>query len=255
VNHTPSESDFLQEGYRIIREGQEQGVPLRLLGSVAIRIHSPGQAHLIEDAQRPLTDLDFMTYGRHNEAIRPLFERLGYRADEVVLQLFGKYRHIYYHDELGLHADIFFDKLSFCHEVDFRGRLELDPLTITVTDLLLEKMQIVEINEKDLKDVAILLREHGLGDDDNEVVNTMYLEKRLHSDWGFTYTFLMNMGKVRDYVDEFSALNGEDRAVVKSRAYALIEHIEEMPKSRAWKMRAKLGTRKRWYNEVEDVER
>jgi len=39
-------------------------------------------------------------------------------------------------------VDVFFDKLLVAnHPIDFKGRLELDYPTITVTDMLLEKFR------------------------------------------------------------------------------------------------------------------
>ena len=71
-------------------------------------------------------------------------------------------RHAYLHRQTGLNVDVFADELYFCHRIPFKDRLDLDSPTICTTDLLLEKMQIVEINLKDFKDTIVLMLEHPL---------------------------------------------------------------------------------------------
>ena len=247
---------FLEEGYRIIKEAEQRGIILRLLGSVAVKIHCPKYGYLYDEADRPLTDLDFMTYSRFNAEMQTFFKDLDYSPDEGVLRYFGKYRHIYYSNSIeGLHIDIFFDQLSFCHPVDFQGKLESDRPTIPITEILLEKMQIVKINEKDLKDTIILMREHEIGGIGSEKINGDFIAKRLSNDWGFYYTFLTSINKVNQYLRQFAPLSGEDRRIVSGRVDQLKDLIENQPKSLKWKLRAKVGTRVRWYQEVEEVDR
>ena len=91
-----------------------------------------------------------------------------------------------FHDlSWGRHIDIFFNKLDFCHPVIFIGRLEVEELTLPLAELLLEKMQIVKINEKDLIDTIMLLREHPVGDADNETINAKVITSTLGNDWGY----------------------------------------------------------------------
>jgi len=254
TNSLPEER-FLEEAFRILSEAEKRGIILRLLGSVAVKLHCPEFGRLYEAADRPLTDLDFMSYSRFNPVMRDFFTELGYTPNEGVIRYFGKYRHIYWHEEKSLQVDIFFDKLSFCHDIDFRQRLEIDRPTITVSDILLEKMQIVEINEKDLKDTVVLLREHEIANSSRETVDGKYVARLLADDWGFSYTFLTNLDKVRLYLEEFKPLADEDRRVVAGRIEKLVDLIEKEPKGLKWKLRAKVGTKKRWYREVEEVVR
>ena len=41
---------------------------------------------------------------------------------------------------------------------------------------------------------------------------------------------------------------------IGQRVDAVLERIEQAPKSRGWKLRARVGERKRWYELPEDVE-
>ena len=147
--------------------------------------------------------------------------------------------------------DSFFDKLAFCHTINFAGRLELDSPTITLGDLLLEKMQIVEINEKDIKDTLIMLREHEIQESEKESVNARYIAKLLSDDWGFYHTATTNLDKVKSHLDKFTSLSDEDRQDIRSKVDILLGAIEKEPKSMKWQMRAKIGTRKIWYTKVE----
>ena len=255
MSNQMSEARFLEEAERIMKEAEQRGIILRLLGSVAVKLHCPRFAHLYESANRALTDIDFMTYSRFNPKMRDLFKDLGYEANESVMRYFGKHRHIYWSEEKRLQVDVFFDLLSFCHDVDFRRRLELDNPTITLTDILLEKMQIVEINEKDLKDTAVLLREHDLGIDQPEEIDGDYIAKILAFDWGFYHTMTTNLNKVRLYLEQMGNFTERDKTVVSGRVHQLLGIIDHEPKSLKWKMRAMVGTKVRWYSEVEEVQR
>jgi hypothetical protein len=161
-------------------------------------------------------------------------------------------RHLY-DAPRGFHVDVFYDKLEMCHTLDLRGRLELDKPTISLADLLLEKMQIVEINEKDIKDCIVLLRAHNVGSSDRENIDANYVAKLLSEDWGFYWTVTTNLKKIRELMPNYEALAEEDRKDVNSKIENLLTRIEETPKSMGWKMRAKIGTKKRWYNEVDAI--
>jgi len=244
-------SDFNEEAVRVVNQAQQSGILLRLMGATAIMGHCPKSRHLFGSLGRSLTDLDFMTYGKYRGKLEKFFVNLGYRSDRRTSYYFGESRHRYFDDVNNRVVDIFFDKLAFCHTIDFSGRLELDNPTITLSDLLLEKMQIVEISEKDIKDTMIMLREHEIQNGEKEYLNAQYVAKLLSNDWGFYYTVTTNLGKVKSYLDLFTVLSDEDRKDVGSKVDTLLKAIENESKSMKWQMRAKVGTRKRWYTEVE----
>jgi len=247
--------DFVQEALRIISEADKRGIRLRLLGATAVKFHSPKFAYLYEDMQRALTDLDLISYGRFRPLLKDFVKSLGYMADDRFIALHGHKRQIYYDETNKRTVDIFLDKLEFCHIIDFAGRLELDNPTITLADILLEKMQIVQINEKDIKDTIIMLREHEVGEIEKETVNAKYIAKRLSDDWGFYYTVTTNLKKVKEFLPEFKALAENDRSDVASKVDKLLTYIEKESKSFGWKMRARVGPSKKWYTDVEEISR
>jgi DNA-binding transcriptional MerR regulator len=154
-----------------------------------------------------------------------------------------------------LKVDIFWDALRMNHDLDFRGRLELDDPTIPLPEMLLEKLQIVNINWKDIKDVIMLLREHEVSEEpaDTEVIDTGYVADLLSRDWGFYYTATRNIEVIRQRMSEVNGLTEEDRAVVDRRLTELLRVIDAAPKPLKWRMRAKIGPKKIWYRPVDDM--
>jgi len=247
---------FVEEAMRIIDLGQKRKVTLRLMGGFAIRIHCPKFDYLYDKLQRkPALDLDFVTYTKFRSALKKLFSELGYAPMVSMALMFatGRNRQVYKDEVHNRSVDIFFDRLEMCHVIDFKNRLELDSPTITLSDLLLQKAQICEINEKDIKDMIILLREHEVGEAEKETVNARYIAKLLSNDWGFWYTATNNLNKVKEFLNLYEVLTQTDRQDVASKIDKLLQAIENEPKTIKWKVRAKVGTRKKWYTEVEEL--
>jgi hypothetical protein len=48
-------------------------------------------------------------------------------------------------------------------------------------------------------------------------------------------------------------LTKEDLEDISVKINKLLQFIEKEPKSMRWKLRAKIGTRKKWYNDVEEA--
>jgi len=247
--------DFIKEAERIIEYATKRGITLRLMGACAIMLHCPRFGYLYQEMNRSLSDIDLMSHGRFNHMMKSLFKELGYSPHERFNALHGYKRQLYYNNKNNIKADIFFEKLEMCHTIDFKGRLELDYPTITLSDILLEKVQIVKINEKDIKDTIIMLREHDIGEGEKETVNSRYIAKLMSNDWGFCYTATTNLNKIKVFLNQFSVLTDEDRKDVASKIDKLLRAIENEPKSLKWKMRAKIGTSKKWYVDVEELVR
>ncbi|MFX1578990.1 MAG: hypothetical protein ACFFBJ_05035 [Promethearchaeota archaeon] len=252
--HELPPDDYIMElAHKIIEEAQNQGIILRLIGSTAFRTHCPAHLKEFEKMARKLTDIDTITYSSVSGAdIESLFTSLGLKEIQHMVW-HATTRRIFY-DEHGLHIDVFYDKLDYCHTIDFKKRLELDYPTIPLAEMLLEKMQIVEINEKDLKDSVILLTEHAIGDSDDEQINGRYISQLLSGDWGFYYTVKTNLEKVKRY-SEGSELPENEVSAVRKRIDELTAMIDTTPKSRGWKLRARIGIKKKWYKDVGDIER
>jgi hypothetical protein len=226
---------------------------MRLLGALAFRTHCPQFGYIQDQLGRQFTDIDFASYPRYFKDIVRLLTGLGYQEDKTVSQLFSDVRLLFHDPVYGRHIDIFFNKLDFCHVVSFAGRLEADELTLPLAELLLEKMQIVKLNEKDLIDTIMLLREHPLGDSDRETINAELISRTLGDDWGFWRTVTGNLRLLDELVGEYERLSESDRQVVRQRIHELQDRIEKQPKTVRWKMRARVGERVKWYKDVEEL--
>jgi len=245
--------DFVEEARKVVDAARERGIVLRIMGATSVRIHCPKFSYLHDALQREITDIDFIGYAKQNSNVLKLLEDLGYTSDRRMLMFHFLGRYLFENPSNKRHIDIFFDKLEFCHTIDFKGRLEIDYPTISLSDIFLQKMQIVQINEKDIKDVIVMLREHEIGKEDKETIDSDYISGILSRDWGFWYTVMTNLGKVRAFLPEYQGLSSEDRSDISAKIDRLSEAIEKREKSFGWKMRAKTGTKQRWYREVDET--
>ena len=250
--------ELLSEGKKIVEEANQRGITLRLLGATAIMIHSPKYLYAFDKMDRQLSDIDFMGLRKQEKKVIDFLQEKSYiydRANRSFAMMTSSSRYIFEHPTNKMHVDIFFDKLEMCHTIDFTKRLSIDSPTISLADLLLEKMQIVQINEKDFKDTLVMLREHEIDTHDSETINQTYISGILSRDWGFYYTVTQNLNKVREAAQKYPIFESSDQQVISSKIDKLLDAIEREPKTMGWKMRAKIGTKQRWYTEVEDVSR
>ena len=250
--------DFYTERTRILNalaQDENKHIIMRLIGALAFRTHCQTYGYIQDKLGRKFTDFDFVAYPRFVKDIRRVLTELGYEEDKQVTQLFGDRRMLFHDPAFGRHIDVFLNILDFCHPINFVGRLEAEELTVPLAELMLEKMQIVQINEKDLIDSIMLLREHPIGDSDKETINARILTRILCTDWGFWRTFTGNIKLLDEKVENDQILSDEDRQVVQNRIRELQDRLEAQPKSLAWKARASIGERVKWYKDVEELER
>jgi hypothetical protein len=240
------------EADRIMAVVGEAGLTLRLVGSMAILRRSPNHAPLISN-DRVYRDIDFA--GRKKEAreIQEVLTRLGYREDREVFVVSEGARAIFASASNGIHVDVFYDKLDFCHPIFVEDRLEIDTPTLPLAELLLAKMQIVKINEKDLVDMIALLLEHSFGESDGEILNVARISKLCAEDWGLWRTSTMNLEKLQGYADSHAHLDSGQKARLLAQVAALRKRIDAEPKPLAWRLRGKIGEKVKWYNDVEEV--
>ena len=243
--------EFEAEADRLVRGASANGLVLRVLGALAFHHRCPQHSHLQERLNREYTDVDFGAYGKQVRQIQAFLAAQGYVEDEMVYVESQGSRLVLNHPQTGLHLDVFLDRLDFCHRVDWNGRLEIDDWTIPLAEMLLQKMQIVRINEKDLIDTIMLLLEHPLTEDD-EGVNMALVARLCGKDWGWWRTLTMNLGKVRQAAAAYD-LSADEQQDVEQQVDAALARIEEEPKSMGWKMRARIGDRKKWYQDVGEI--
>ena len=255
LDEYPQPEEYLHEARRLTEEGDKQGVILRVMGPIALHFYFPDYVEIYRKMERlgdrVFTDIDYASYGKCRGKIVPFFEKQNYTLEKRAAMMSGNTRHIYFGDRIPM-IDVFFDHLSYNHPIDYRGRLEIHPYCVSLTDLLLQKLQIVQINDKDLKDGMLLLLAAQVGDTDIEMINTKYVAKLMSDDWGFYYTSTLNLEKIKSASSTVTALTDHHRLTIAQNADRIIQAIENAPKSGKWKGRAKVGTKKPWYNEVSD---
>lgn len=242
--------EYVDRALELVQDARKNGIEFRILGSLAYRLHCPANVHLFDEMKRDLTDVDLAASSRQRKEARAFLENLGYEIDRDLLVATEGKRYAFTEPRSGMVVDIFFDELFFCHPIPLRERLPLDYPTITPTDLLLEKMQIVEINPKDIKDSLVLLLEHPIDSTGDDAIDADYIAKLLARDWGFYYTVTRNLELLHEHLADYEALDEPGRKRVSERVHEVTKAIEEEPKTSKWKVRARIGPRKRWYQEV-----
>ena len=254
MEKTPYDRRLVDEALRIIELAQEQGMIMRAIGAIAVELHSPKYSYLREEMKRPPhKDIDLITHGRNRKLLKKFFAEIKYRPLTGMAVLYGQTRHTYNHEVNMNEIDVYFDKLDYCHKIDLTERLELDKPTITPADILLQKMQIVVINEKDIIDASILLREHEIGDTDGDAINAKYISHLLSGDWGFYYTFTRNLDNVKSWINKHENVRDEAKNDICAKIEKISRRVADEPKSFRWEARSKVGTKKKWYNDVESL--
>jgi hypothetical protein len=175
---------FENELQRILFASEENNVTLRVIGSLAFQMHCPKYGYLQAAMGRAYTDIDFAGYRKEAKAVSEMMTALDYKESKEVYIMSEGDRSIFHQINGSLYVDVFYDKLDFSHVISWANRLDVDSPTIPLSELLLEKMQIFEINEKDIIDTIMLLLEHPLGNSDQEVINMERIAQLLAKDWG-----------------------------------------------------------------------
>jgi hypothetical protein len=265
---------FIQETERLVEQAKNRGVVLRVVGGLGIAMRCRGYRDFgtklgrvgagVTQSQE-YSDIDLVSYRKFRDQVKLFFGEVGYAKRRATLSSAASERQIYYHPKGWFTVDVFFDRLVVAnHPIDFTGRLELDYPTISMADFLLEKIQMWEaFGEKDLKDCLLLLKSCQV--DEKEGIDASYVAKLLSEDWGFWYTATTNLKKIHRFVSELDRfgtdagidpkqISRDDRKEITGNIEVLLKAVNDAPKSFGWRMRAKIGVKKKWYNPVERPE-
>jgi hypothetical protein len=251
----PKPEAYLEEARFLTDEAQKEGLILRVMGPIALHYHFPAFVDLYNRmerlGERVFTDIDYAAYSKHRSKLVPFFNDHGYELEKRAAMISGGTRLIFFSNRIPM-IDVFFDKLDYNHMIDYRNRLEIHPYCVSLADLLLQKLQIVQINDKDLKDGMLLILAASIGDVEIEAINAKYIAKLFSDDWGFYYTGTNNLIKIKEATAGVKALTDEQCGIISEKVDQLLRILEDTPKSGNWKNRAKKGTNKLWYKEVSD---
>jgi hypothetical protein len=243
-------SDVREEGLRLIKAAAERGVPVRLLGGVAVWARCPSAA--TPPLQRDYGDVDIISLSKASRDLTRFLESMGYQPDKLFNALHGAQRLNFTDATSDRPLDVLLDRFAMCHALELRDRISLDALTIPLADLLLTKLQVVQINDKDLLDVTALLADHPLGGSEHDSIDLGRVAAVLAKDWGFEHTVRINLEKVRTSLTS-RGLPEAAITVIGERVAGVMSELDQASKSLAWKLRARVGERVRWYELPEDV--
>jgi hypothetical protein len=244
---------LLAEGRRLVQEAAARGLDVRLLGGIAIWARSSNGAQNALGREYP--DIDLAARKQQSRQLRDLLEELGYEPERTFNATHGARRLLYHTPDRSYHLDVFLDELGMSHNLDLAERLDTEELTLPAAELLLTKLQVAELNKKDAADAAMLLLEHEPADEDGPgKLNVARVAELCAADWGLYTTATDNLAKVREHLPELLP-DETARETVVTRIAELERRLEEEPKTRSWKLRAKIGRRKRWYEVPEEVTR
>lgn len=239
--------DTIEEAERVAAAAKAQSVEVKLLGGAGIHLHSPS-AHRAP-LKRKYGDLDYVISARDRKAALAFFPAVGYEANERFNLMQGDRRLYFFDGSTGKQVDVFIDVIRMSHVIDLRGRLGHSGPCASPSDLLLSKLQIYEVNRKDLVDLTALVLDHPVRSGDDEAIDAAYVAKLASEDWGLYRTLQLNLGKLRETVEELDV----DHDLVRSRLDELWAAVEAHPKPLRWRMRAQVGDRVRWYELPEEV--
>jgi hypothetical protein len=241
-------ADPVAEGIRITDGASEAGVPLRLLGGVAVAVLCPSSRR--PPLQRGYADVDLATEGSAREEAAALLESLGYAPNREFNTLHGHRRLLFWDEGNRRQVDVFVDEANLCHRIDLRKRLELVPRTLSLADLTVLKLQVVETNEKDYLDLCAIFADHDLSGDETGV-NSTHIAALGAGDWGLWRTLGIVAERTAQFARELPdfAASGQ----VAGRLTRLRDELDTVPKTRGWKLRSRIGDRKRWYELPEEV--
>ena len=251
LSDTVALADPGEEAMRITRAASARSLVVRVVGGVAIHLRAAPDTPAA--LTRTYKDIDVVTTSSASRAVQDLFGELGYRPDREFNALHARDRLLFYDDGNRRQIDVFVGSFQMCHEIDLSARLELDQLTVPLAELLLTKLQIVQLNEKDQRDILALLHDHPVADHDRDAINASVVARACAGDWGLWRTTKGTLSCSRESLTGYE-LSPPSRARVQSGLEQLDAAIEGEPKTRRWRWRARVGERARWYEEPDEVQ-
>ncbi len=249
TTHTPL-PQIVDEARRLLAAANERDVPIRLVGGLAVRIRADEAFHA--GLSREYKDIDLVTLKGKGKVVCGFLEEMGYEPHSQFNAMNGHKRLLFHDLTNQRQLDVFVGAFRMCHEIPITDRITLDDVTVPLAELLLTKLQIVQLNEKDLRDITAVIHYHDVAEHDGDTINAAYIARLCADDWGLWRTCKMNITRAREGLEQYD-IAPHERDEVERRLDRLWERIESEPKSRGWRLRDRIGDRKQWYDEPEEV--
>jgi hypothetical protein len=239
-------ADLTEEVIRVLEAAEAEGVVLRALGGLAVNLLCPSAR--VPPLARTYNDLDLVGRRGDARAITDLLRSLGYVPDEEFNALHGHKQLYFWDPRNGRQLDVFVERVHLSHDLDVGHRLEATRRTLSPADLLLTKLQVVEVNEKDLKDVCALLLDQPIS---AERLDPERIVEVVGDDWGWWRTCISTLEAVISYARSLEGLERRDSVLRSAQEVRAL--LDEAPKSLRWRLRSIVGERMRWYELPEET--
>lgn len=246
------EGSLRDEAHRLLEAAGSEGIPMRLLGGMGIRVLLGERINPL--FVREIDDLDFITTRKAARSVERLLTAQGWEPQSRFNALHG-HRRLLFYDPTGEHkVDVFVERFEMSHKLPLAERLGVHEQTVPAAELAMTKLQIVAINAKDVGDLYALLDALEVAEHDEGAINAARITKLTGADWGLHHTFELNLQRLLDGIGS-AGLSEESAARIERRVRTLQQALQDAPKTPGWRLRARIGERKRWYEEPEETER
>ena len=242
-------ADPVEESRRLVETARANGVVARVLGGAAVFVQAPSTGPLLP---RQVKDIDLATPRGNRTPVTAVLSSAGYTPDRMFNALHGASRLLFHDGTNGRKLDVFVGAFSMCHEIPIADRLGREPLTVPLAELLLTKLQIVQLTDRDQQDIYNLTYHHDLSEDGGPGIEADFIAQLCARDWGLWRTTKATIERCAANVGGYG-LDAGAAEIIGERLVALWRRIDAEPKSTGWRLRNRVGDRVRWYNEPEET--
>lgn len=244
-------SDPVAEAQRLLGAAEDAKLVLRAMGGIGISLHTSLASS--PPFRRDYGDLDFACSRKNRRQLSNFFADQGYQPNLRLNGYMGQVRQMYLDPDSSRHVDVFIGQLNMCHHIPLEQRLQADNRTLPLAELMMSKLQVVELNKKDILDVCAVLVEHPVAEHDDDAVNGARIAALCATDWGLWRTFTSNLDRVRQLLPSLG-LEPEWERQVHTALGRIEACVDAQPKSPRWRLRSLVGERARWYDLPEEME-
>lgn len=243
--------DPAEEAHRLAALFAQSDVRVGFLGGLGILLHK--HTHMPDAVRRQYQDIDLVVRRSGRKQLQTLLEEVGYQPFERFNAIHGQQRLLYFDEENERKLDVFVDTFKMCHTLPLGDELPAEGSLLPPADLLLTKLQVFEITEKDLLDCLALLLDHAVAEGSIEDVDPARIADVVGSNWGWHATLTDNLKKLAEFAESLEGLTSEERARLSERIATVQQILDKAPKSLKWKLRNIIGRRMLWYDLPEEI--
>mgnify|MGYP001254969889 FL=1 len=240
---------ILNKAEEIIECCNKNGVNARLMGGTAIYIKCPSAEK--DPFKREINDIDIVIYHNEGRKLKNAISESGFMPDKQFNSIHGETRMLFKNGDIDL--DVFVGKFIQCHELNLEENMKSETDTIPLSDLLLTKLQVVQINLKDIKDILLMLTDHEFSEkQESGFIDINRILKVVGRDWGWYTTISDNLQKIKSMLPDIFKDDEKGKDDVSIKIDELKKRMAEEKKTLQWKLRSKIGRKVKWYELPEE---